>query len=115
MFSAAAASLRARQPEPEVTLVGTVVGLRRDDQLGTDTVTLSAYVGDGDRGRVRNVRLVIEDEEWHQIVSQAYQSRDAVTVSGDLQPSQGQLTVYPVTDVRLSHSARGDGSLAVWR
>lgn len=100
VFSAAAASLRARQPEPEVTLVGTVVGLRRDDSLGTDTVTLSAHVSSGDSGRVRNVRLIIEDEERHQIVSRAYETREAVMISGDLQPTQGQLTMNPVTDIQ---------------
>jgi hypothetical protein len=107
VLSAAAASLRARQPEPEVTLVGTVVGLRRDDQLGTDTVTLSAYVSSGDTGRVRNVRMVIEDDERHQIVSRAYETREAVIVSGDLQPTHGQLTVSPVTDVRPLGSTDG--------
>jgi hypothetical protein len=107
VFSAAAASLRARQPEPEVTLVGTVVGLRRDDLLGTDTVTLSTYVSSGDTGRVRNVRLVIEDEERHQIVSRAYETREAVVVTGDLQPTQGQLTVNPVTDVKFLKSVDG--------
>ena len=105
VFSAAAASLRARQPEPEVTLVGTVVGLRRDDLLGTDTVTLSAHVSSGDSGRVRNVRFMIEDEERHQIVSRAYETREAVIISGDIQPTQGQLTMNPITDVRPLRSA----------
>lgn len=37
VFSAAASSFRSRKPEPDVTLSGQIVGLRRDDTLGTDT------------------------------------------------------------------------------
>lgn len=101
VFSAAAASLRARKPEPDVTLTGQVVGLRRDDTLETDTVTVSAYVSTGDSGRIRNVRLVLEDPAHHQLVSRAYESRDLVVVSGDLQPSGFQLTMHPVTSIGI--------------
>lgn len=101
VFSAAAASLRARKPEPEVTLVGQVVALRRDDLLGTDTVTLNAYVSSGEGARMRNVRFVIDDPVRHQLIIRAYETRAPVVVSGDLQPSRGQVAMNPVTDVSL--------------
>jgi hypothetical protein len=72
-----------------------------------------AYVSSGDGGEVRNVRLVIEDEDRHQIVSRAYETREPVMVSGDLQPTQGQLTMNPATAVRPvkseDTSTAGDG------
>jgi hypothetical protein len=100
VFSAAAASLRSREPEPDVTLSGQVVGLRRDDSLGTDTVTLNAYVGEGPDGRMRNIRLVLDSEDQHQLVSRAYESRAPVAVSGDLQRGF-VLTMHPVRSVTL--------------
>jgi len=77
------------------------VGLRRDDTLETDTVTLSAYVSTGEFGRIRNIRLVLDDPAHHQLVSRAYESRNLVLVRGDLQPSGSQLTMHPVADFSI--------------
>lgn len=101
VFSAAAASLRARKPEPDVTLVGQIIALRRDDALETDTVTLSAFVGSGDTGRVRSIRVVLDDPDHHQLVSRAYETRDLVELSGDLQPAGSTLTLDPVSRIRI--------------
>lgn len=108
MLAAAATSLRAREPEPDVTLVGQVTGLRRDDQASTDPVTLSAAVGESRATRVRPVRLLLDDE-MHSRAIRAYESRSPVRVTGDLTGTH-TLTMLPVRsfDV-LTDSDRANG------
>lgn len=73
----------------------------RDDSLQTDTVTLSAYIESGGSGRMRYVRIVLDDPEYHQLVSRACETRDLIEVSGDLQPSGPTLTLQAVTGLHV--------------
>lgn len=106
VMALAAESLRARQPEPEVTLMGQVVALRRDDDLQTDTVTLRAYIDESGRGRIRNVRLVLDSPEQRKLVVDAYHTRESVRVSGDLQPGL-QVTMTNITRVEYASVQEG--------
>lgn len=61
-------------------------------------------------GRIRKVRLVIEDPVRHQLVSRAYDTRERAVVSGNLTPTAGQLTMSPVTVVKLLSAEGGSRS-----
>ncbi|CAO5146959.1 conserved hypothetical protein [Frankia sp. AiPs1] len=93
VFATAASSLRARSPEPDVTLVGPIIRLQRDNRTG-DTVTMVATVGQGRSRRSRQIRLVLNDEH-HDLAHAAYGERRIVEVRGDLQ-SGPVLTMNPV-------------------
>ena len=99
VFADAAKSLRERLPEPDVSLTGHVVGLRRDSLSEPGSVTVSAQIPEGRSSRLRPVRLELDDPDYGQAV-RAHQDRLPVEIRGDLIRNWG-LSVSPVTSFEV--------------
>jgi hypothetical protein len=76
----AARTLRARHPRPDVSLVGTVSRLKRDNDEVEGLVTLRAIVDE----KPQSVRAVL-DQVNYSVAVQAHDSKTPVFVKGDLE------------------------------
>ena len=76
----AARTFRARQPKPDVTLVGTVYKLKRDQDEVEGSVTLKALIDD----RLQSVTAVLDQSNYDVAVS-AHGRQAPVVVTGDLE------------------------------
>ena len=76
----AARLFREREPRPDLSLVGRVQRLKRDDDEMDGTITLRTYID----GRVLSVEAVLSQPDYDRAI-QAHKSRAPVVVKGDLE------------------------------
>ena len=103
----AARRFREWEPRPDVSLIGRIQRLRRDDRETDGTVTLRTYV----EGRVVPVTAVLDQPSYDRAI-QAHRSRAVVVMTGDLERfgSRWRLRDPYVTDV-ISDEDDEDGDL----
>lgn len=78
-FKEAARALRAKKPEPDVTLFGTVHKLKRDEQNFDGQVTFKVDIN----GRSQSVSTML-DQSNYSVAIRAHEARNPVIVTGDL-------------------------------
>lgn len=78
----AARTFRLRQPQPDVTLFGTVHKLRRDQTEVDGVVTLKAVV----ENKLQSVRAIL-DQTNYSVAVQAHDAKKQVMMTGDLERS----------------------------
>ena len=92
----AARRFREWEPRPDVSLIGRIQRLRREDRETDGTVTLRTYV----EGRVVSVMAVLDQPSYDRAI-QAHRSRAVVVMTGDLERfgSRWRLRDPYITDV----------------
>lgn len=76
----AARLLRAREPEPNVRLVGFVQRMKRDESEADGTIALRAHID----GQNQSVTAVLQHSDYGRAV-QAHQAREPIIMEGDLE------------------------------
>lgn len=76
----AARTFRARHPKPDVSLIGTVHKLKRDQDEIEGLVTLKAMV----EGKLQSVRAIL-DQANYSVAVQAHDKKSPVLIRGDLE------------------------------
>ncbi|MDX3325302.1 hypothetical protein PV405_11570 [Streptomyces sp. ME02-6979-3A] len=82
-LDAGAKDLRARLGNRDMTLRGSVVRLHRELPHGPGAVTVAGSFEDRDRGRLRRVRMTLDQHEYSK-AAEAHRRGDEVLVQGDL-------------------------------
>lgn len=98
----AARTFRARHPQPDVSLFGTVHKLKRDHDEVEGLVTLKAIVDD----KLQSVRAVL-DQANYSVAVQAHDKKTPVIVKGDLE-RVGQR--WQLTNARVTGISSDDGA-----